>query len=189
MNLPESGLIKTRQCSATNQLAKSIPRPDEVDPINGLLRMARENLTVYVPRYSLMNGGIDVLLHMLLDVAIIRFTENGGKQNRVDFSLAEYGKMRGLNDTSSLRKQVSKYLQILLAMQLSYASDNKRVMSFSGIQVCVNYRIKNQIVTIEFSESFAAILRRSSVMYYPKKLLIDRCTEKSEQLFFLAKNF
>jgi len=175
-----------RQSTATNKLAMMKTTDTISADDSDKLILENGNLVVTLENYSTLDRGIKATTHRLLDAIMLKCTESGAKENKVNLSIDEYAGMCGLKNIKEIRKQINSEIKTLINMKVSFSKSSNREQSFSNIKICDEAQIKNNFIMFTFSDDFFRILKSMPVMPYPMKLLSIN-HKKNPNSYYLLK--
>lgn len=199
--LNKEQFIMARQGSVINDLLKISPKKDSC------------NMGEHTDTESFKVKAVDLEIHkvmditsyfntptkQLLDILIIYYNQQGCKE-RINVHLDDYMTIRGLTDKKSARKKVNEIIEVLCnsfitckdkrleetcninlynipLIARSYVKENKNKKSY----------IKNNIITVEFSEQFSEVIKASQIMPYPLELFNINGNKNPNSFNFLRK--
>jgi hypothetical protein len=164
-----------RQGVVTNTLTKTRAREGTntvVNAVTGTGTVTNGALSVTIPEYRSMLGGLRTSTYKLLDALTAKFTESGAKSPTVSLPLDEYMSMCGLRDRKEARRQAEEDLETLFNLRLSLRAQNGkgRAADFADIRLCEAKGIRNGVISISFGGVFHDTLLGYTVMPYPPEL-------------------
>jgi hypothetical protein len=163
----------TRQTPQTNNLNKIKARLTDNAQLdiygNGII--TEKDFTLYIENLKELIK-IDSTAKILLDILIIKNTEQGNNDLLVKLSLNEYMEYRGLNDIKNAREQVNRDLRALNSIKFSFKGTGKKKGDYITIGLGANkYGIKDGIISFEFRPEFYNHIKNAYLMALPKEAL------------------
>ena len=142
-----------------------------VDAITGKATLEFKDIKVLIEEYS-RHKPLTIPTMQLLDFMDIITTENGMKSPKVEFTIAEYMKHRGLSDKKAAREQINTAIEELKSISLEWEEKRgKKTIKYAFMNIADSGRIERggKVVFI-FGISFFEVLKSCSVMAYPDQL-------------------
>ena len=168
----------------TNEFTKvrSTKRNTKYIPLLERHVIKRNNLIIDVPK-PLKPAGLRAPTYQLFDAVMVCLTKTGASTEpnfspKVELSLAEYQKMRGLKSREKTRVQVQAALQILSNIKLSYRRYSRglngkdKLDEMSEMTLFPTVRITRKgIIEVWINAQYWALLQHCNIMLYPTILL------------------
>ena len=173
--------LYTRHSETTDTLAAMNDGSRIIDKMDGdKAKFCRNGLQVNVIDYDKIKAKVNINVHKLLSYGIVLFTRRYGKRTNnkydVSFLLDDYIELTGgtipddpeqrRRKRHEMQKRIKSELQLLQAIQIVNDQD-KIYQSLSPVSFT---RIKNGVVTIEFSQRFAEYLLNQNLTVIPAPL-------------------
>lgn len=187
---------------ATDALALMSSRDAVLDEITGTATITRAGVVASIRNFEKLQESLGIREHQLLSVALSQLSaqnhftrRQGGPVNHsVSFSLKEYLNLQGKNTIAQEkstpeetekekrrvenllkdeRKKITKSLNTLFKIDMSWKGTGKDSGDFEGIHVLDYVACKKGIITIDFSPRMARYLAGLPLTQYPVGLL--RC--------------
>ena len=187
---------------ATDALALMTSRDAVLDEITGTATITRAGVVASIRNFEKLQESLGIREHQLLSVALSQLSaqnhftrRQGGQVNHsVSFSLKEYLSLQGKNPIAQEkstpeeterekrrvenllkdeRKKITKSLNTLFKIDMSWKGTGKDKGDFEGIHVLDYVACKKGIITIDFSPRMASYLAGLPLTQYPVTLL--RC--------------
>ena len=174
--------LYTRHSKSTDTLAAINDRAKTTNVMDpGNAQFWRDGLQVNVVGYDILNARIGVNVHKLLSFGITSFTKQYNKVNSeskydVSFLLDDYILLTGgtipddpeqrRRKRNEAQKRIKNELQLLQAIQIV----NDQDAIFQSMSLVSFTRIRNGVVTIEFSRRFAEYLLGQNLTVIPSPL-------------------
>ncbi len=177
-----------KQSAAMNKLATLKTTENLISENDGdTVCIEKDNLKIYFENFSALGKGLKTTTHRLADALMIKFTEMGSGERMVRLPLSEYMKLCELKNTNEVRKQVRADLKTLLNMRVDFTKSSNRERSLENIRLCVDVKIKNNVIFFTFSDEFFYVMKTMPVMPYPEKLFRINLRKNPNSYYFLKK--
>lgn len=159
-----------------------------IDTITGVVTVTKGDVIVSAKDFSII-AGLGISTHMLLDIITAKLTEGGARSPRVDFTLDEYMRKRGLRNRKGARAQVQKDLDTLLELKITYNKTVRGEIRLGHALIADSWDMApySKDISFTFGSTFYRILQDYPVMPYPKKLYTFTLNKNPNSYYFLRK--
>ncbi|MBR7039289.1 MAG: hypothetical protein IKI21_08590 [Oscillospiraceae bacterium] len=177
-----------KQSTAMNKLSTMrSSKATGVQCPDGSITIEKENLQISIDDATVLSSGLRTMTHRLVDALMIQSTEQGCREPCICLGLDEYMRLCDLKNTTEVRRQVKADLKLLCHLRISFQRSSNRERSMQDIRICVEAKIKKNMIFFTLSPEFFAILKTMPVMPYPEKLFRIDLKKNPNSYYFLKK--